>query len=723
MGGALLLATLALRLWRANWHVPFIGGIDGPSAVSGVKSVIDNGWYLTNPLVGAPTGQHLQDFAGLQGDNLQWLGIKVLGVVIPDAAVLVNVVYVLGFALVAASAFVALRYFRVNPPVALASSLVYAILPYHFARGVSGHLLLANYMAVPAGCVLVLRVLMGRPFMRRRMNGDGWRAWMTPENIGVALACLLVGLASLYYALFTILLLVLAALVRWAASRSWRSLIPAAIAIAVTGVLLVIDLIPGLAYRWANGPNPATAVRTVAESEVYSLTFTELLMPVQQHVLGPLATLRSRFDANQVVHNEPGWELGMLMGISFVAGLVLLAVWALRPDRRPVGGLVPAAAVGAFLAFMVATFGGISEMIALLVSPQIRTWSRLTPFIAFFALVLVAAGLNYVCRALRARRGGAWTGTALLAVVVVFALADQVSPTFVPAHQADAASWKATDAFVQRIETTAGAGAMVLQLPLHRFPEGGPAGAMNDYDHFAGYLHSDTLRWSFGAVAGRPGDWTTDQADLPIDQLIPASAAAGFAGAWIDLAAYPDRGAALVAQVRSLAGPRAPYFTSPDSRRAFVGFAPLAVRLQAKYPPARLAAAGNALVHPSVATFGAGFYARESDATQVWYWAEEVAMLDITNPGSTTRALRLSATLNASPGADVSVMSGRHALLNVPLPTGTAVLAVRFMVPPGGVSLSFRSTGANLAAPGDGRNLRLQLVDPAVRDPALMLGP
>lgn len=723
MGGALLLATLALRLWRANWHVPFIGGIDGPSAVGGVKSVIDNGWYLTNPYLGAPEGQHLQDFAGLQGDNLQWLGIKVLSLGITDAALLANIVYFIGFALVAGTAFLALRYFRVNPPVALASSLVYAMLPYHFARGVSGHLLLANYMAVPAGCVLVMRVLMGRPFMRRRVAGDGWRAWMTAENIGVALACLLVGLASLYYAVFTILLLVLAALVRWAASRSWRALIPAGIAIVVTGVLLVIDLLPGLTYRWANGPNPATAVRTVAESEVYSLTFTELLMPVQQHVFGPLANLRARFDANQVVHNEPGWELGALLGISFVVGLALLVVWALRTDRRPTCHVVPAAAVGAFLAFMVATFGGISELIALLVSPQIRVWSRLTPFIAFFALVVLATGLGWAVRTLRTRTKRGWAGGVLLAFVVLFAFGDQASPTFVPNYQADAAAWKATDEFVHRIEATTGPGAMVLQLPLHPFPEAGPVGAMNDYDHVAGYLHSNTLRWSYGAVAGRAEDWTSAQAGLPLDQLIPDAAAAGFKGVWIDLAAYPDHGAAVVAQVRALAGPGAPFFTSADDRRAFVGLAPLDARLRERYPPARLKAAADALVHPSTIVYGTGFFPRESDSTQTWYWAQTAAQLEVTNPGTTTRAVRLETQLHASNGAVVTVAAGNRVLLRRRLVDGAATLAANLPTPAGGIQVTFQSTGANLAAPGDSRDLRLQLVNPTLRDPALYLRP
>ncbi len=723
MGGALVAATIALRLWRANWHVPFIGGIDGPSATAAVKSVVQNGWYLNNPNLGAPQGQHLADFAGFTGDSLQWAFIKVLGWGIGSAPLLANLWYVLGYALVAGAAYLALRYFRITPGVALVAAIVFAILPYHFARGAAGHLTLANYMAVPAGCVLVLRVLLGRPFMVRRISAVGWRQRVTPENLGVGAACIVVGLASLYYAVFTLMLLVFAALLRWAASGRWRDLVPATIAFGVTGVLLGINLLPGLLARLTDGPNPLAAVRTPAESEVYSLTFTELLMPVQQHVIGPLANLRARFDANQVVRNEPGWELGLLLSGAFVVGLVLLVVWALRRRSERPGMLPAAAATGAFVAFLIATFGGISELIAHLISPEIRVWSRLTPFIAFFALVLLALGLQWLVRRLRQRTGGIWGGAVVLLLVAIVALVDQTSPTFIPTYEADAASWNSADDFVQRIEATTGADAMILQLPFHAFPESGPTGGMNDYDQLAGYLHSDTLRWSYGAMKGRPDDWTSAQATLPMPVLIPAAAAAGFAGVWVDLAAYPDHGAAVVAQVRAAADPGAPYFTSSDDRRAFVGLSPLTVRLRASHSAARLHAAGQALVAPSVVTYGNGFYPQEADATHYWYWAQSTATLAVTNPTSAARALRLDVGLRTSPGATVIVTSGGRAVAKPNMATGTARLRLPLSVPPGGEEITFTTSGSNLAAPGDARGLFLQLASPTLRDPALIIRP
>jgi phosphoglycerol transferase len=276
---------------------------------------------------------------------------------------------------------------------------------------------------------------------------------------------------------------------------------------------------------------------------------------------------------------------------------------------------------------------------------------------------------------------------------------------------------------VHRIEATTGPGAMVLQLPLHPFPEGGPVVAMNDYDHVAGYLHSDTLRWSYGGVAGRPEDWTSAQSGLPLDQLIPDAAAAGFKGVWIDLAAYPDRGAAVVAQVRSLADPGAPYFTSADSRRAFVGLAPLDARLRARYSPARLRATADALVHPSTVVYGTGFYAREAEAATAWYWAQASAQFEVTNPTSQTRPLTFHMQLEASPGAVVTFTVAGREVLRRTLASEPLDVILPLRVPAGGTDVQVSSTGANLAAPGDARDLRVQLKNPFLINPALYLRP
>ena len=91
---------------------------------------------------------------------------------------------------------------------------------------------------------------------------------------------------------------------------------------------------------------------------------------------------------------------------------------------------------------------------------------------------------------------------------------------------------------------------MVFQLPLNEFPEGSPPGTMGTYDPARAYLHSKTLRWSFGAMKGRFGDsWQKYAVDRPTPETLRTIALAGFSGVWVDRDGYADRGAAVEAKL------------------------------------------------------------------------------------------------------------------------------------------------------------------------------
>src|SRR5215471_10925387 len=61
---ALCIAALALllRLWEADLTLPFTYGWDSSYYEMLVQAVVENGWYLHNPRVGAPYGFDGRDF-------------------------------------------------------------------------------------------------------------------------------------------------------------------------------------------------------------------------------------------------------------------------------------------------------------------------------------------------------------------------------------------------------------------------------------------------------------------------------------------------------------------------------------------------------------------------------------------------------------------------------------------------------------------------------------
>jgi phosphoglycerol transferase len=156
------------------------------------------------------------------------------------------------------------------------------------------------------------------------------------------------------------------------------------------------------------------------------------------------------------------------------------------------------------------------------------------------------------------------TTTLLVVAVATVAIFDQTSGWIVPEYERVSAEFRADRDFVSRVGDLLPSDAAVLQLPYVDFPESPPVERMNDYDHFEGYLHSDSLHWSYGVVRGR-GDWQAGQRALPLrDQLVRARDAR-FAAVWLDRYGYANQGRAIAAELTECLGP--PIAASSDGRR------------------------------------------------------------------------------------------------------------------------------------------------------------
>ena len=86
---------------------------------------------------------------------------------------IVNAYFVLGFALVAATAHAVLRMLRFSTMVAAAVALLYTFLPYHFFHA-EGHLLRAAYFSAPVAALVILAVLDFRGCLLRDPDGAVW---------------------------------------------------------------------------------------------------------------------------------------------------------------------------------------------------------------------------------------------------------------------------------------------------------------------------------------------------------------------------------------------------------------------------------------------------------------------------------------------------------------------------------------------------------------------
>lgn len=537
MAFALAAAIVVLELWDADLRVPFTYTGDGTLNLVFIKDVLENGWYFENSRLGAPNGLELYDYPVINGETLNLLFFRILGLGTEDPALVMNLFFLLTFPLTALTAFIALRRLPVSRAISFVVALLFALLPYHFMRG-EAHLFLSAYYAVPLGAYLAIAVFRGDTLFSR------WRPMLVTSAM-----CAVVATASGsgYYAVFTVLLVLVAAALRFVSSREREALVAgAAVAAAITAVSLV-QLAPTIVYRAANGTNDEVARRYWFESENYSLRITNLLLPVDGHRIDRLARMKDEY-VTKIPQNEArSATLGAVTSLGFVWLMAIALVASAGAGRRYDLGLHAGLAVLTLVAVLLATTGGFSTLIAVL-WPQIRAWNRLSVFIGFFSLAAVALLLGSVERRLRRP-----ASVVVLAAVLALGLFDQTTKAFVPPYDAAKASWREDAAFFSMLEDRLPPEAMVVQLPHEPFPEPEP-GPIGLYEPAKAYLHSHDLRWSWGAMRGRPDDWAVTVAQKPAAEVADVAREQGFAGVLLDRSALGESGPATEADWRRVIG-------------------------------------------------------------------------------------------------------------------------------------------------------------------------
>jgi phosphoglycerol transferase len=636
---ALVIACVGLKVWRGDLDVPFEYAEETQYYLMLAKGMDDHGGYFDNPSLGAPFGQELYDYA-VGTDRLNLDLLRLLDLVFGSAAAAVNVFFLLSFPLAAAAAFLVFRLLGIARAPAVISALLFALLPYHFERG-EGNLFLTAYWVVPLGAYLVLATLGGEQLFRRREGATGLRAYASRSTLLTVLFCAAVASTGVYYAAFTALLLAGAILVALVA-RLGRAVVLGGIgALALLVGVVLIHLSPSIAYQSANGRNELSE-RHWRESELYALKLSDLVFPIDLHRLEPLARFTADYKAATMIKSEP-MAIGPVAAAGFIA--LLIAALVALAGRGAIArlGVLGHAAAANLLAVLIGTLGGLSTVIAILVTPQLRAWNRISIFIAFFSLVAVAIGLAALGRRLGTNPLRQLLFAGVLGLVLVFGLYNQITYVHVPPYDLKA-SYEQDRAFVQEIERRLPENAAVFQLPYLGFPETGRRFELFENDMLRGYLHSNDLRWSFGATKGRPEDWADDLVGMPTATVVDAATAAGFAGLYVDRFGYPDRAAALEREIRSRVGSEP--LVNQSGRHSFFDLRAYRQRLEAAQPPARVAAFRRAVLEPFEYERN-GFIRLEPSGGKRFAWARRATPeLRIVNDTDVSRTAVFEATLD-----------------------------------------------------------------------------
>jgi len=526
-------AVAALELWRADLAAPFTYSGDALAIAAHVKTVIETGWYESQPLLGAPAGQVYHDFP--TADNLNFALLGLIGLFAHDWALTMNLYYVIGFPLAAVTAVAALRDIGVSRAMSGSLAVVYSLATYHFIRG-EAHLFLASYFVVPLAVLLVVRVLQGRRIWGRRHGATGWRAVVLGPGAGTVVIAAVVGTAQSYYAVYFLLLLAVAGLASLILRRDWRRFWGAAGAGVLTVGVMLANMLPDLVYRLQHGPNPTGFERGHSETEIYGFKLAQLLLPWGGHRIEPLGQLRRLYDASYPLPSEHP-VLGAIAAAGFVAlmiGVVVAAVSAGRgnPVPSPTRALLGGLGALALVIFLFATTGGLATFVSF-VTTSLRGGNRISIYLMLICLMAVGLLGDAALRRLATRLPSRPTvprlaSAAVAALLVVAGFVDQTPGDSSAGYDATAERFRADAEWFAEVEHAVGDGALVLQLPYQPYPEElGPTGVLSS-ETLVPYLHTRAVRWSGGGIQGRPEyDWPGMLEQFEPAEIATLAAAAG----------------------------------------------------------------------------------------------------------------------------------------------------------------------------------------------------
>jgi phosphoglycerol transferase len=272
--------------------------------------------------------------------------------------------------------------------------------------------------------------------------------------------------------------------------------------------------------------------------------------------------------------------------------------------------------------------------------------------------------------------------------------------------------FQSDDEFVQAIEDRVPPGAMIFQLPHMSFYEHPAIHRMVDYDHLRGYFHSRSLRWSYGAIEGRPANaWQSQFDRRPPEEMVRTLCLAGFSGLFVDRLGYPDAGAALEAKLGALL--QLQPLVSRHGDLSFFDLAAYTERLRKGYSAAAWEAAHlAALESPLHVLEGQGFSGLEQVSDGASHWCAARAEFEIVNPSSRPRTARLSMMCRTS-RTEPSHLHIESSLFTVhqEVQGGEAAVDQTFTVPPGRYRVRMTSDAPRLEAPNDPRELVFRVVN------------
>lgn len=447
------------------------------------------------PNLGAPMQAQWDDipmpeqllFWGL-GRLAGWIGV------FPAA----NFAVLLAYILAGVSFYLVARVLALDWRYSLVSGFLFAFTAMAHARMLH-HLVITYYWHIPLALLVCYWILEGNLKVGSR------RFWVSVA-IGV-----IAGIQNPYFTAMILQLVCLCALKPFF-ERNWGVVLSVLAFVFVSLGAFFCLLIPNIVFSLTHGSNDLAFFRAYRWVEMFALKPLDLFMPPPWHPMESLARIGDQYRAGVLVPSElpPSNYLGVI-GISALGLLIYDTIKKLssHPPQRP-----PVEILGVFYIVAFSIIGGLNGILGVMGFYTLRSSNRFSIFILAIVLLFAVkrlSGVNFF------KRNGLW----IAPVLALIGLYDQLpAKAFLNDSPAIQKEVRADAVFVQKLESSLPAGAIVFQVPFCPFPEANYAN-IPDYEHFRPFLYSKNLRYSFGHVKGRGfEEWQIALLQKPLNDVI-----------------------------------------------------------------------------------------------------------------------------------------------------------------------------------------------------------
>lgn len=558
-----MLASVLMSGWPGgiipNLQYPYIYKGDGLSHSWMIQRSIE-GWVFENPRSGYPFGSNFLDYPGSDAGNL--LALKLLGYLSGSYYAALNLYFLIGFSVVFASAFCVSRSLNISFPFSFAVSLLFAFLPFHFYR--LGHIFYTWYFVVPLYFYIGYKV---------SCTHMGVRYWATSGGLLIALSLVFLSSFGVYYALFGVIAIMIGGLFGSVYHGSYYPFIGAVVASCFIVLGVGLNVSPNLLQRINIGENNEVAQRNLIETEIHGLKLTHLLLPRIAHRVDGLSDFTVSYNRSFPLNHENTFAtLGLVGSLGFI---MLLFYFFMSNSGRNIDYRLSYLSLAVFAMFLIASIGGFSFFFAAFVSPLIRGWNRISVFIGFGSLVAFFIILEIWLKKVAPYRL-AKIGWVVVTFIAGFGVFDQTASPCMSCNDSVKKEFTLDQKFVHEIENILPRSSAIYQLPYMPFPEsGGSLHRLEEYDLVTGFLHSESLRWSYAGMKGRDGDlFYRSLAQESIERQLEIIKRLGFAGIYVDRRGFEDNADALIERLSAaLGGP--PTLRRADGEVVFFRVQPL----------------------------------------------------------------------------------------------------------------------------------------------------